>query len=133
MYGQSIAASNPEIDSNTFSEDITNQPTFLEDGWQKAYDDHRDQWKKKLSSQPAVSGTAAPVPSTEQSAHHPVICNGSAFRNLHNEPEVCMPAIHQQLEASNPEVDVNISEMVQKWTLNTEQARAFKIVPPNTA
>lgn len=128
MYGQSIAASNAEIDSNTFSEDITNQPTFLEDVWQKAYDDRRDQWKKKSSSQPAVSGTTAPVPSTEQAAHRPVIRDGSAFRNPHNEPEVRIPAIRQQLEASDPEVDVNISEMVQKWTLNTEQARAFKIV-----
>ena len=95
---------------------------------EKTYDDHRNQWKKNFSSQPDVNSTTTAVSSAEQSAHHAVICDGSAFRNLHNEPEIHIPTIHQQLEAYDLDIDVNILEMVQKWTLNTEQARAFKIV-----
>ena len=114
MYSQSIAASILEIDGNTFSENITNQTTFLEDVWKKTYDDCRNQWKKNYSSQPDVNSTTTAVSSAEQSAHHAVICDGSAFRNLHNEPEIHIPTIRQQLEASDLDIDVNISEMVQK-------------------
>ena len=64
----------------------------------------------------------------EQLVHHSLIRDGTAFRNTSFEPKIHEPAVCQQLQPSQPDKDVNISEMIKKWTLNTEQARAFKIV-----
>lgn len=64
----------------------------------------------------------------EQLVHHSLICDETAFRNTSFEPKIHELAVCQQLQPSQPDKDVNISEMIKKWSLNTEQARAFKIV-----
>ena len=50
-----MGVTNTEICANTFTEDIANQPAYLEDVWQQSYDDRRGQWKKKNSLQPTVT------------------------------------------------------------------------------
>ncbi|TDL13845.1 hypothetical protein BD410DRAFT_734785, partial [Rickenella mellea] len=39
-----------------------------------------------------------------------------------------MPLLQQQLRATHPECHVDIDGMIEEFTLNTEQARAFRII-----
>jgi hypothetical protein len=45
-----------------------------------------------------------------------------------NEADICLPAVQQQIDAWDPDYDVDISAMVKKYELNMEQACAFCIV-----
>ncbi|KAJ7739460.1 P-loop containing nucleoside triphosphate hydrolase protein, partial [Mycena maculata] len=53
--------------------------------------------------------------------------DGSAFRNTFSSANKT-PKIRQDVSASEPVVDIDIEAHVRKWTLNTEQAQAFRII-----
>ncbi|EIM85239.1 uncharacterized protein STEHIDRAFT_59803, partial [Stereum hirsutum FP-91666 SS1] len=38
------------------------------------------------------------------------------------------PQIRQDIEPSDPDRDVNITDVINEWSLNQEQARAFQII-----
>lgn len=47
---------------------------------------------------------------------------------LENNHILMTPSIQQDMDVLDPEQQVNISEIIKDWNLNTNQARAFKIV-----
>ncbi|KAJ7475564.1 hypothetical protein B0H11DRAFT_1727418, partial [Mycena galericulata] len=55
-----------------------------------------------------------------------IVSDGSAFRNALSTDEA--PRIRQDVQPTNPEKNVDIEAHIQKWTLNREQAHAFRII-----
>jgi hypothetical protein len=95
--------------------------TWLEDLWVKTK--RRESLKKSASSLTARTDDAPPPVNNSDS----VVNDGSAFRNaLTAEDEV--PQIRQDLEATDPVQHVIIEAHIRKWTLNSEQAQAFRVI-----
>jgi len=98
----------------------------LESIWKDAYEKRRDRWKKKV----VESGL-----DYMQSEHENptninelnIIQDGHVFQAnteiLHMEPQ-----IGRNIPSSNVNHSVDISQVIIKWNLNTEQTRAFKII-----
>lgn len=84
----------------------------LEDIWRTAYDSRRNMWKQRLRNPPE----SVIVP--EQVHNNPTVSNLDAAY----EPSVAT------LESQPPPPPINIDEMIVKWTLNVEQARAFSLI-----
>ena len=93
----------------------------LEDQWKSTYENRRNEWKRKL---------------TETHAEIPSACSGPV---QHTRPMTVMSAAdassvsveHQIMRLSMPPPDVpnvSLEDIIDKWSLNTEQARAFRIV-----
>ena len=108
------------------------QSTNLEEIWRQTYDNHRNEWKKKLSAPPGLAALHTQVTESSFNGNAGIISDGSAFRNALNgtsNSEISYtPAIQQQIEATDPDCHVDIADIIQEYTLNTEQARAFRIV-----
>ena len=87
----------------------------LEEIWKTAYDKRRDLWKQKLCTPPDP-------PSLTSSVH--ISPNVSSFDTMTYSPAVTdiavLPQQHQE--------PVAIGVIVTKWTLNTEQTRAFSLI-----
>ncbi len=54
--------------------------------------------------------------------------DGSAFREALDTPMTFLPSVRQDIAASDANVDVNVDQVIQEWTLNLEQSRAFRII-----
>jgi hypothetical protein len=102
----------------------------LEEIWRKTYQDRRENWKKRSSctANEKKIFIGENTKNADPQSNTSTIRDGSAFRKPNNEPEIRLPAFRQQIPASNADQDVNITAMIKEYNLNTEQARAFKIV-----
>ena len=95
----------------------------LEDQWKSVYEKRRDEWKRKLTDAHAEPET---MNSSANVIQPLVMTNVGASQVL--------PQAHSQIMEISPplnvvpEANVSIEELVHDWTLNTEQARAFKII-----
>ena len=88
------------------------QGSELEDMWKTAYANCKDAWKQKLCKPFSLP------PATESSPNLPQISSFTAA----SEPSV-MSIMPLEQPAST-----SISEIISKWTLNTEQAHAFSLI-----
>ena len=95
----------------------------LEDQWRGVYDQRREEWKRKLSVTHVES--SAWLPSTREiEPHLMTYVDASQARPVEDSQVLqILPSISQE-----PEENVTIEEITRIWTLNTEQARAFKII-----
>lgn len=110
--------------------DVQNTPETerdMESSWRAEYECRRAEWKHRQISY-KVSDTAATL------AAMPVIAEGPAIMDCDSLPDVPL-LLSQSLNAIisdaifDPAVrPVNVSAHATKWTLNTEQRRAFSIV-----
>lgn len=101
--------------------------TSLEETWRKAYDDRRDRWKRSFSRGQEPTENSECHPYNQPSSY--LLRDGSAFRKA--EPEernIHLPAIRQEIIASDADQIVDISAIIKEYNLNAEQARAFQIV-----
>ena len=91
----------------------------LEDQWKSVYENRRNEWKKKLSNTHTEASTVSPIASTQPLAIISAIDVGST-------------GVEDQImrldvpPATVP--NVSIDDIVNTWSLNVEQARAFKII-----
>ena len=84
----------------------------LEDMWRTTYDNRRSMWKQKLCepAEPSViSGQPQNIPTVS------------------NLDKIHAPSVGV-IELQLPPPPENINELIGKWTLNTEQARAFSLI-----
>ncbi|KAJ7275810.1 hypothetical protein C8J57DRAFT_1223960 [Mycena rebaudengoi] len=95
--------------------------TYPEDVWEKAYDDRWEEYKKNASE------PAKPLCKAQPKDLGGCLSDGSAFRNARSAPNETIE-IRQDIEASEPERHVDLETHIQKWTLNKEQAQAFRII-----
>ena len=94
----------------------------LEDQWRDTYEKRRDEWKRKLSNTRAETTMASSADGVQ-----PLVMTSAEASQI-------LPQADSQImeipSSTNPTPDTNIpiEELVHAWTLNTEQARAFKII-----
>ena len=88
------------------------QGSELEDMWKMAYANHKDMWKWMLCE------PSSPPPATESSPNPPQISSFTAA----SEPSVV------NITPLEWPASTSISEIISKWTLNTEQACAFSLI-----
>jgi len=109
------------IDSDNEVQEVSDGHHVLEHTWRLEYEMHRDSWKKKkvIPNDPSAS-----------SVHHNnnIISDGSHLRNALNTHESYLPIINQDIHLRSKSNQVDISDMIEKNTLNTEQARAFRLI-----
>ena len=97
---------------------------------EKKYDDRKQDWKKKAQAVPLQTINPCTSSNFAESAQSYNICSGDAFRNsiLNVEKNAQNPRIRQHLEPTDADKEIDVEEIVQEFTLNKEQARAFRIV-----
>ena len=107
-------------------EEIKNNGFTLEELWKNEYELRRDKYKQRTSN----SGVADPIPSVSDNsssiAH--TLSDGSELRNALQNKTPSISMIAQNILPTTTENYVDIDAMIKKFTLNTEQARAFKLV-----
>jgi len=109
-----------------FNSDPTHEHTYnltLEEQWKTEYEKCCDQWKKKV----AVSPNPSTRPDSNTSHEQQYLSDGSTFRNA-LEGQSVNPTIAQDIPQTVTENMVNIEAMIAEFTLNVEQARAFRII-----
>ena len=84
----------------------------LENIWRAAYDSRQKMWKQTLCTPPETSIVL------EYAQNNPTVSNLDAAH---------VPSI-MTLESQPPPPPANIDEVIAKWTLNVEQARAFSLI-----
>jgi chromosomal replication initiation ATPase DnaA len=94
---------------------------------------HRLQWKKKTREPPGSSESHTHIPNEETypNSSNSILHDGNAFRVIASTEQVVEThelSIRQYTEISNPDPNININQLVEEFTLNKEQARAFRIV-----
>jgi hypothetical protein len=108
------------IDSINYSE------TCAEDIWRSAYDDRRDAWKHR--NELSINATSHTNTVTNAGTDS-IISSGDDFRNaLRNSNDNIITA---EIETNFPQQQqelIDIDHMITEFTLNTEQARAFRII-----
>ncbi|KAJ7251177.1 hypothetical protein B0H12DRAFT_1018764, partial [Mycena haematopus] len=96
----------------------------MEDVWEKTYDDRREQYKLNASVIPSSGSESSDKTSNDSST---CLSDGSAFRNAFLSANETIE-IRQDVQGSEPEKNVDIEAHIAKWTLNKEQAHAFRII-----
>jgi hypothetical protein len=107
---------------------VTEENLTLEDIWKAEYEEHRLEWKKRTCTNPSQ------IEDPNITNAQPILNDGSVFRknNLTEqtsqplEPHMCH--IPPSTQIIDPQPMLAIEQLVQKFTLNREQARAFRIV-----
>ena len=113
--------------NDNLNEEIFEQQPALEELWKKKYDDRKQEWKKKAQVVPVQTTNTNTSSNLVDSAQTCNIRDGSAFRSAAIN-SVQRPTICQNIPATDADREVDIDEIVQEFTLNREQARAFRIV-----
>lgn len=94
----------------------------LEDQWKDTYERRRDEWKRKLSSTHSETPTI-PLADVGQ----PLVMTNVGINEPFSQADSQVMQISPSMNPA-PETSVSVEEIAQTWTLNCEQARAFKIV-----
>jgi hypothetical protein len=98
----------------------------MENIWKAEYEARRMQWKKKACEFPVPSMQTSPSASSPRA----VLNDGSGFRvnqPTNHSDKPFQPCIQSSISpAAEPTVDID--KLIDEFTLNREQARAFKIV-----
>ena len=114
-----------------FVQKINDCDLHLEEQWKTEYELRRDQWKRKASTTD-VSITSSNIDETSFIA----VNDGSELRIALQKQTAINPSILLQNISQGPGSTVNDSDpvlemidaMIEEYTLNTEQARAFRII-----
>jgi len=94
----------------------------LEDQWKDAYEKRRDAWKRKLTDAHAETTTTPSADATQ-----PMVMTNVGINRI-------LPQTHSQVMEISPSMNrtpgmgISVEELIRDWNLNTEQARAFKII-----
>ena len=103
---------------------VQNQDFSLEERWKNEYDLRRDKWKQHTTID--IKHPAAD--SINNSTDTNVVSDGSEMRNALQNNSHTIPIIAQDIPSVTTENIVDIDAIINEYTLNTEQARAFRLV-----
>lgn len=105
---------------------------YLEEIWEMQYAERRNIWKKKASGAAVASEIHAPGNARETSLQNSIAMEVDELyydqMAVDEPPNIPQAEIRQDIPAPNTEINVNLSEMITEYTLNVEQARAFRII-----
>ena len=105
-------------------EEIQNQDFGLEERWKFEYELRRDKWKQHTSINIQLE-QAGPIDHFMESS---VVSDGSQLRQALHSNTKSIPIIAQDIPSIISENKVDLDTIIKDYTLNTEQARAFKLV-----
>ena len=94
----------------------------LEDQWKDAYEKCRDDWKHKLCD---THVETAMNPSTD--IMQPLVMAGAGVNQIIPQTDSRVMEIPPPVNLT-PEANISVKALARDWTLNTEQARTFKII-----
>jgi hypothetical protein len=98
-----------------------------EDKWKYEYEKRNEALKKRAATDAATLDTSLTY-TTAVNFDNPYN-DGSAFRNAFQVASILEPSIQRDIAGTDSESqDVDIEQVILDWTLNTEQARAFRII-----
>jgi hypothetical protein len=101
-------------------EEIMASAMNLENVWQSAYEEQRDNWKKNMTismNEPQnVNGGSILEPD--------IVSYKTALENQIRQMDdtAMMPSIQQHVDVLDPERDVDINKVIMDWNLNDDQA-----------
>jgi len=116
-----------ELSILTSVQEVPEPQPAMEAIWRKAYEDRRDQSKRRSA---LTTNRVAEQSTSEQAAvlHH-AIQDGSAFRTTSEVAhEVRLPAVRCDMPAADTNRTVEMNQIINEFSLNTEQERAFRII-----
>jgi hypothetical protein len=130
-------ADEADIEANGISEDsiecVMSNDTALEDIWDEEYKKRRDVWKKAttIADHRTVSSVDDSLERRDGCTLSNAIRDGDLFRHTSNGGDDLSEGAHIRREITletDTRHDVDIEDMIREFTLNVEQARAFRIV-----
>lgn len=98
----------------------------MEDIWRRTYDERRSDFKKRNIHMSNHDNNDEN--NSLRSSSGIVIRDTSGFDTSLETEQIHLPGIRQDIRASEPDHHVEISALIDEFTLNTEQARAFRVV-----
>ena len=128
LFPVSESVSNP-VDARSSESHELAVDSILEELWRKTYEERRDRSKRRNAQEALVPDVITnAVPSIVPVAT--LLRDGSRFREAQSmtDAATCLPKVNQQMPTTDPDWFVDIDAMVQEFNLNTEQARAFRII-----
>ena len=110
-------------------EEVNSSDMFLEDQWRSEYNTRRENWKRNATKNNENINIINPSSSQQSNLQNIGIVNdGAAFRNAIEKQMPLQATIAQDIPETIQENTVDIDEIINEFTLNTEQARAFRII-----
>ena len=107
---------------------INEEQVPMEQVWAAEYEQRRLQWKKKTCEQPTNIESRLMEDSNSNNSNS-LLHDGHAFRmEIPEQNTEIQPSIQQCIKNTHQESDVDMNDVVNKFSLNREQTRAFKIV-----
>ena len=116
----SLSTSPHENPNNENLEEVNDDALSYEDIWKAEYDTRRLQWKQQACQSAAQPQARESI--YESNIQHETNTLSAATEEI-REPQICTPQLATDLE---PVIDME--QIIQQFTLNREQARAFRIV-----
>lgn len=111
-----------DTDLNVQEDDVEMLNDGLETIWENEYKARRDAWKDKVKATPLQPTSSVPSISTCDSRSVVQVMRNAAL-DIVNRRE---PSIRQDMRPTNIDVDIDIPDIVARWTLNCEQTIAFR-------
>jgi hypothetical protein len=137
MFSHDPATLDENISNDSTSEGWAGSHTLVEDAhpipeydWNKSYQARKEQWKQKVSTPSVLEAPSQP----ENSAGASSVSDGSAFRTPVNNSKVYQEvlgvhsAVSLTATQNNILLPATVDEVIAEYTLNTEQARDFRII-----
>ena len=115
------------IQSDDFEERVDPHTVSLEPLWQTTYENRRNNWKKAIIETSNNTHNTDPTNTNNDGIMSPEIVNNILSQN-NNTNTFSAPTIRQDIKTTDADRHVDIDEIIATWTLNADQARAFKII-----
>ncbi len=113
-------------DSSVVETLVTDLSNRIELVWDQEYESRRTQSKQSSMEKNVTESKSTKGSATDTTKS--VFNDGSAFRDAFDSEMTYTPSIRQDIPAIDADKTVNITGLIDKWTLNVEQSRAFRII-----
>lgn len=105
---------------------VSNHDLILEEQWKADYEIRRDSWKRKTTETTLFQQTQNASNTFDLSPNN--LNSGSLLCEALQNFNPTNATISQQIPATITECHIDLDAIIQEFTLNTEQARAFRII-----
>lgn len=124
LYTQESGSGICAVEDNTLVELLEGRDGYrIEDAWRRTYEQRRSEFKRRNIHIPPEEASGS-----GSSPSNVLIRDASGFGTPLQNEQIRLPGVRQDIVASEPEHCVDIPALIEEFTLNSEQARAFRVV-----
>jgi hypothetical protein len=128
MYDTTPPPSHTKQTENMACIEVHEKQPVLEELWRQSYEKRRDQWKRNTAVLPVIDPALA-QPENRHCNPNIVVRDGADFRaELPSTSTIQLPSVHCGIPVPPSKESVDMSQIINEFTLNHEQTRAFRIV-----